>query len=78
MVSGYRLEWFMINHARDKIYSATHAVKINPNSQPFNPILYGASQEISVSVYLDQISSQLEHYKHVQVCSNTTISCYRR
>ena len=73
-VSGYRLEWFMINHARDKIYSATHAVNINPNSQPFNPILYGVSQELSVSVYLDQISSQLAHYKHVQVCSVTLLS----
>ena len=73
-VSGYRLEWFMINQKRDKIYSATNAIIFNPNSQPFNPILYGVSQEISVSVYLDKISSQLAHYKHVQTCSVTLLS----
>lgn len=73
-VSGYRLEWFMINQERNKIYSATNAVVINPNSQPFNPILYGVSQELSVSVYLDKISSQLAHYKHVQTCSVTLLS----
>lgn len=65
-VVGYRLEWYMTNLLRDKIYSATHAVKINQNSKPFNPTQYGVSQELSVSVYLDEVSGQLEHYKHVQ------------
>ena len=56
----------MTNLIRDKIYSATHAVKINQNSRPFNPTQYGVSQALSVSVYLDEVSGQLEHYKHVQ------------
>lgn len=64
--NGYRLEWFLYNLDRNIYYRATPFVKFNENSPAFNPIGYGISQRISVSIKLSDVNGSYNDYLHVQ------------
>lgn len=64
--TGYRLEWFLANLDREKIYNVTPYVTINANSPAFNPTYYGITQNLSVSINLQNVSSIFSSYIHTQ------------
>lgn len=65
-VNGYRLEWFLLNLDRQAVYRVTPHVTINQNTRAFDPIAYGISQRMSVSVDLAAVSPSFPSYVHTQ------------
>lgn len=65
-VNGYRLEWFLLNMDRQAVYHATPYVTINTNTRPFDPIAFGVSQKLSVSVNLNKVNPSYMSYIHTQ------------
>lgn len=65
-VNGYRMEWFLYNLERSTVYRATPYVRFNDNTAAFNPIAYGTSQRLSVSVNLKDVNPVFRSYIHVQ------------
>jgi hypothetical protein len=65
-IRGYRLEWFMYDLDRNIASLVTPFVKINTNSQPFEPIGYGKKQTLSVSINLKDVFKSGKAYIHVQ------------
>lgn len=66
-VSGYRMEWFLLNLDRNAYYRCTQYVIFNENSPAFNPIQYGVNQRVSVSVNLKNVNGIFKNYIHTQV-----------
>lgn len=65
-INGYRLEWFLLNLDRQAVYRATPYVTINANTRAFDPIAFGVSQKLSVSVDLSKLSPAYNAYIHTQ------------
>lgn len=65
-VSGYRLQWYMYNLDRQAVYDVTPYVRLNQNSPAFNPTLYGVTQNLSVSLDLQDVSGVFSSYIHTQ------------
>lgn len=65
-INGYRLEWFLLNLDRQAVYRATPYVTINANTRAFDPIAFGVSQKLSVSVDLSKLSPTYNAYIHTQ------------
>lgn len=66
-ISGYRMEWFLLNLDRNAYYRCTQHVIFNENSPAFNPIQYGVNQRVSVSVNLKNVNGIFKNYIHTQV-----------
>lgn len=65
-INGYRLEWFLYNLDRDVYYKVTPYVQINENTRAFDPLAYGISQRLSVSVNLKNVNAAYKNYMHTQ------------
>ena len=65
-VNGYRLDWFLYNLDRDAVYYATPYVELASNSAPFDPLLYGVTQRVTVGVNLQRVNGAYANYRHVQ------------
>jgi len=66
-INGYRLDWWMLNLDRKEYYHVTPYVRINENTAPFNPILYGSNQRLSVSINLRDVNGVFKNYIHTQI-----------
>lgn len=65
-VYGWRLRWFLYTLDRDISYDVTDIVRAGANQLPFNPTLIGETQDITVSIDLNDVDPRLKHYTHVQ------------
>lgn len=65
-INGYRLDYFLYNLDRDAIYYATPFVELAANSAPFDPLLYGVTQRVTVAVNLQRVNGAYTNYRHVQ------------
>lgn len=65
-VTGYRLKWYLYNLDRDTVFDATSYVAINVNTRAFDPLAYGVSQTLSVSVNLNKVNPSYKNYIHTQ------------
>lgn len=65
-VNGYRLEWFLFNLDRQTWKNVTPYVAFNENSPAYNPVAYGASQRLSVSINLNDVNALYKKYVHTQ------------
>jgi hypothetical protein len=65
-INGYRMEWFLYNLERELVYRATPYVTFNANTRAFDPVAYGVSQRVSVSVNLRDVNAVYKSYIHVQ------------
>jgi len=65
-INGYRMEWYLYNLERETVYRATPYVTFNENTRPFDPLAYGVSQRVSVSVNLKSVNATYKNYIHVQ------------
>lgn len=72
-LSGYRMEWFMYNLDRNISQRVTPFVRINENSPPFDPLLMGTRQRMSVTLNLQDVSSSYNYYRHVQTIDVTLL-----
>ena len=68
-VNGYRIEWYIYNLDRNLSVKVTPYVTFNVNSRVFNPILYGVTQQLSVSINLKDVNGSFDSYIHVQTVS---------
>lgn len=68
-LNGYRLEYFLYNLDREKIYYATPYVSLGSNSKAFDPLSYGVNQEITVAVDLSKVDGRFSAFRHVQTFS---------
>ena len=73
VTSGYDLEYWLYNLDRDMAYEVTSYVEIGSTSGPFNPRLYGVTQQITVAIDLNKVDGRLAAYRHVQ---NVFITLY--
>lgn len=65
-LNGYRMEWYLYNLERQLVFYATPYVRFNDNAPAFDPVAYGVSQRLSVSVNLKDLNPSYNHYNHVQ------------
>ncbi|MNU19632.1 hypothetical protein D3C71_78640 [compost metagenome] len=65
-INGYRVEWYLYNLERQLVYRATPHVRFNENTRAFDPLAYGVSQRVSVSVNLRDVNPVYKNYIHVQ------------
>lgn len=65
-INGYRMEWYLYNLERELVYRATPYVSFNANTRAFDPLAYGVSQRVSVSVNLRDVNPVYKNYIHVQ------------
>jgi len=66
-IDGYRLEWFMYDLNRTNFYRVTPYVKVSTNSRPFNPSQYGVTQQLNVSLNLNDVNGSFSQYRHTQL-----------
>lgn len=70
-VNGYRLEWFMYNLDRNRVYNVTQHVNFNTNTAPYEPTLYGVTQRLSVNINLQNVSGEFANHIHTQTIDIT-------
>lgn len=66
-LNGYRMDFYLMNLERSYCINVTPFVKYNENRVPFNGLLYGVAQRISVSINLKEASITNKDYIHTQV-----------
>lgn len=64
--NGYRLKWYLYHLDRQTFEDATPYVVIDPNGPSFNPIGYGITQNLRVSVNLQSVNGTYKSYIHAQ------------
>lgn len=64
-IQGFRLRWFLYTAARDVMYDVTNIVNYSAQN-PFNPTLYGVTQNVVVSVNLQDVNGSYRNYRHTQ------------
>lgn len=65
-LSGYELNFYLLNLDRDLIYPVTSLVRLAKNSRPFAPKAYGITQVLTYNIDLGQISSSFKTFNHSQ------------
>lgn len=65
-MAGYRLTYWMYNLDRQTYYDVTQWVELGSNSLPFDPLLYGTLQRITVAIDLNKVDGMFAPYRHVQ------------
>lgn len=65
-LNGYRIRWWLYTGERNTFYDVTSKVQYSVNSPAFNPTLYGAMQNLNVSVNLADVNPIFESYRHAQ------------
>lgn len=70
-LNGYRMHYYLLNLERSYCIDVTSFVKYNANRVPFNGLLYGVSQRLSVSIDLKDASVTNKNYVHTQVIDVT-------
>lgn len=68
-LNGYRMRWWLYTGERNTFYDVTHRVQYSVNAPAFNPTLYGATQNLNVSVNLQDVNPIFESYRHAQTVS---------
>lgn len=72
--TGYTMRWFAANLERTILQDVTASVRLNENTAPFNPLLYGVVQRVVASIYFNQINPAWKAVKHVQPMDVTLIN----
>lgn len=75
-ISGYRLEWFMYNLERQTYWRVTPYVTVRQGTNPFDPILYGIRQNLTVQINLKSVNSSFRDYNHVQTFVVTLLKAH--
>ena len=65
-VTGYVLRWYMYNLERNVAYNVTPYVRFNSNTRVFDPLAFGVTQHLSVSINLKDVNGIYPNYIHVQ------------
>ncbi len=63
---GYRLETWMYNLDRQRVYNVTNYVQAAQGSRAFDPVTYGSVQRISLAVDMNRVDSAYARYRHAQ------------
>lgn len=70
-VTGYRLDWFLLNLDRNIWYRVTNLVNY---VKALNPTLYGVKQTIQVSIDLSEVNGTFKEYTFTQTVGITLMS----
>lgn len=65
-VYGWRLRYFLYTLDRDISYEVTNLVRPGANMKPYDPMLYGEIQDVTVSLDLKEVDPRLKQFIHVQ------------
>lgn len=65
-INGYRYKAFLMNLDRNMLYDVTSLVSLTSNSPSFNPLAYGVTQRITLSLNLANVSGIYNDFLHVQ------------
>lgn len=64
--AGYRLVYWLYNLERQTYYDVTQWVELGATSAPFDPLLYGTTQRMTVALDLNKVDPRFAPYRHVQ------------
>ena len=73
-VNGYKLEYFLANLDRNKIYYVTPYISIANGSAAFDPKRYGVIQRISVGLSMADVNGIFSNYRHTQMIEITLLA----
>lgn len=65
--TGYKMQWYLLNMARNVFFDVTDLVSFAQNTGPYDPKLYGYLQRKSVSLNLRDVSPSFIPFVHTQV-----------
>lgn len=72
-VAGYRMRYFLSTLSRDHLYDVTDKVRLGVNSPAFEPLLYGARQNLILTLDMNLVDPIFKTFKFVQP---TTVTLY--
>lgn len=65
-ISGYRMEFFLYNLNRQRVYRVTPHIQLGGNSPAFDPLNYTTTQHLTYAVNMSKVDPQYPSYRHVQ------------
>ncbi len=65
-VNGYRMEFYLYNLNRQRVYRVTPYVKLGANSASFDPLNFTSTQYLTYTVDMNKVDSSYPAYRHVQ------------
>jgi hypothetical protein len=63
---GYRLETYLYNLDRQRVYNVTNYTQAAQGSRAFDPLTYGSVQHIALAIDMNRVDASYAHYRHVQ------------
>lgn len=69
--TGWIIQWYLYNLDRGDFYPVTNLVEMGTNSTPYDPMLFGTKQYITVAVDMQRVDPRLAQYRHVQTMAIT-------
>lgn len=69
--NGYRMEYYLYNLDRERVYDATPYVRLTASSPTYNPTLYGQVQNLALAVNLSEVNGEFANYTHTQTIGVT-------
>lgn len=70
-LSGYRLEAFLYNLNRQRVYNVTSYLQNAEGRRAFEPLRYGVQQEITLAVDMFRVDPAFARYRHAQTFTIT-------
>lgn len=65
-VNGYRMEFFLYNLNRQRVFNVTPFVQLGTNSPNFDPLNFTQTQHLIYTVDMNKVDSSYPAYRHVQ------------
>lgn len=71
---GYRLESWLYNLDRQRVYNVTNYVQAAQGSRAFDPVTYGSIQHIALAVDMNRVDPAYARYRHAQTFDVTLLT----
>lgn len=64
--AGWEIRYMLYTLERDVVYDVTRFVQAGVGSEPFKPLSYGDTQDITVALDLERVDPRMKKFRHVQ------------
>lgn len=64
--AGWKIRYMLYTLERDVVYDVTDLVQAGVGSEPFKPLSYGDTQDLTVVLDLERVDPRMKKFRHVQ------------